>query len=504
MAAPLVLALGLVVPQSVGLFGSPATFPTGGVPTTVLAGDLDRDGALDLVAPTTAATTSILLGDGHGAFAAASPVAASGATVLGDLTGDGILDLVTGSGSAVEIRAGDGAGGFGAPASFSATSPHAMSAADVDADGDLDLVATADGRAGLFVHLGDGAGALAAETTAAPGDAGGELALGDFDGNGLPDAATSRADVLSIALATGGGGFATSYSQVSPSSAFFPFGAVAVADVTEDGRLDVVAARNDLHFLLAVGFLVLVGDGAGGAAGSIPLNQTSAFPVAFSVSDVTGDGRSDLSFVRANLFAPSVYVREGLGGGSFAASVPYASGGTARFVTTADLDGSGRLDVAAANLESNVGVLLNVAPLPAGLTTSGTGTPGCAGIHGIAATSPPTLGNAAFAIVTTGAPPSSLGLLLVADVADPVGHDVFGIGVIEHLDFFASSLLLPLNALSDGAGYGLAPVPIPNVASFAGATVHAQTKWLWLGAVACDPSPFGLSSSKLLSIVLGP
>jgi hypothetical protein len=98
----------------------------------------------------------------------------------------------------------------------------------------------------------------------------------------------------------------------------------------------------------------------------------------------------------------------------------------------------------------------------------------------------------------TGAPtPSSLGLLLVADAQDAAGSDLFGFGFLLHVDFLASAFVLGLDATSDVDGYGVAPLPIGSVPSLAGATVYAQSLWLWL---ACAPSPLHPSMSRGLAI----
>jgi hypothetical protein len=103
-----------------GTFQSPVAIPVVGEPRSVVAGDLNGDGKLDIVAsttkttfasygyyggydPTTTVSTKVLLGSGNGTFARgiSSTVtsypdyAISHASALGDFNGDGRPDLVT-------------------------------------------------------------------------------------------------------------------------------------------------------------------------------------------------------------------------------------------------------------------------------------------------------------------------------------------------------------------------------------------------------------------------
>jgi len=121
------------------------------VPSRMAAADFDHDGDLDLVAGTVGGGTTvhILLNDGaspNNSFAlASSPSVGSRAVFVaaGDLNRDGDIDIVAETEVSDDIRVliGDGAGGFGPALPFaSGQSPNGIRLGDVDLDGDLDAI----------------------------------------------------------------------------------------------------------------------------------------------------------------------------------------------------------------------------------------------------------------------------------------------------------------------------------------------------------------------------
>src|SRR4029079_3829533 len=80
-------------------------------------------------------------------------------------------------------------------------------------------------------------------------------------------------------------------------------------------------------------------------------------PFSVTTADVNGDGRVDL--VTANRLSNTVSVLLGDGDGTFVAQTPYAVGTNPFSVTAADVNGDGQADLIAANMSSNtVSVLL--------------------------------------------------------------------------------------------------------------------------------------------------
>jgi hypothetical protein len=178
-------------------------------------GDYNGDGRLD-VAVGNFETVSVLLGDGNGGLApaAGSPFPSPGgylfaSVVAGDFNGDGNLDVATGAGfgTAISVMPGDGNGALslapGSPMSVASGVGRSLASADFDGDGNLDLARTAADDDSVHVLLGDGAGRL----TQAPGSpfaTGGDypqrVRVADFDCDRRPDLAIANieSDTVSV------------------------------------------------------------------------------------------------------------------------------------------------------------------------------------------------------------------------------------------------------------------------------------------------------------------
>ncbi|MHC2000252.1 cadherin-like domain-containing protein [Methylobacterium sp. CM6241] len=147
---------------------------------------------------------------------------------------------------------------------------------------------------------------------------------------------------------------------------------VTVADVNEDGKLDILTANNSSNTVS-----VRLGDGAGGFSGTTNVSVGSE-PGSVTVADVNGDGHLDI--LTANSGNDTVSVRLGDGAGGFSGTTDLAVGSEPRSATVADVNGDGRLDILVANNDGRtVSVLLNTTTTalsfdPASVSSATTGS----------------------------------------------------------------------------------------------------------------------------------
>jgi hypothetical protein len=215
--------LSVMLADGLGGFSAPASIVAGSQPVSLALGDVNRDGYLDILAANHnggggPGSVTVALNDGHGGFSTTTtvPVVQAPITIaLGDLNRDGILDLVVASGltaGSVDVLLGDGLGGFtrvpGAPFATGAAT-YSVALGDINGDGILDIVAgnSIDGNLSLF--LGDGAGGFTAQAPLGLGGAApNAVALQDVNGDGSPDLVTLNAgQTVGVALNDGHGGF---------------------------------------------------------------------------------------------------------------------------------------------------------------------------------------------------------------------------------------------------------------------------------------------------------
>lgn len=286
-------------------------------PGAMELGDLDGDGAPDLVVTMRVGGQEVLdvrrgLRDGTFAPVAGSPFVVYAAeetwkpaVILADVDGDGALDVITANGrrGTVEILRGDGHGALGRPRSLSldGTGRFYLSYADVDGDGARDIVASHEPRHDAPGHIvvlrGDGKGDFAPPQTAADVMAAAALeAVADVDGDGDADIVLSHDDTTRLTLLLNRGDATFAPAPGSPLDLGWPAFDVAVADADGDGRADLVVATVDTSDRGAGSRVVVLRGAADGfvpATGSPYASGAGAYDVA--VADVDGDGRLDIA-----------------------------------------------------------------------------------------------------------------------------------------------------------------------------------------------------------------
>lgn len=280
--------VGVLLNLGAGVFGPVTSYPglMTGNPQAMGLADLNQDGRPDVVTVHNATgAAAVRLNQGAGLLGAASSYVIGAGTspttlALGDITGDGLPDLVaatSSTGSTFIILPGTGTGGLGpTPAQqLSSGSCAWLTLGDANVDGRLDIVAATSAVSVTF--LGQGNSTLVYAPPYQSPQSGTSPVLVDLNGDGLPELVSALSGGTSLGVTLGvSGGFGPALS-VSPGAGNLPI-CLAVGDLNEDGRPDVVLANHGQSFVGTIGVLLnaspvltFTAPGSGSAGGSLTL-----------------------------------------------------------------------------------------------------------------------------------------------------------------------------------------------------------------------------------------
>lgn len=255
--------------------------------------------------------------------------------VLGDLDGDGDLDVITLNHTADShtVWRNDGQGEFTVSQTFSANDCLGAALGDLDGDGDLDAFVLGVGPNSVWFN--DGAGTLTKGPQNLGSRPGYDVALGDLDGDGDLDAVVGNSTAqLNEVWFNDGQGIFTAGVDFEP--LYTP--GVALGDLDGDGDLDVYAAN--FSSAGGAGDRIWLNNGQGVFSDSgQALGSSRGMKVA--LGDLDGDG--DLDAVVGNSVTDPVDIWFNDGAGSFT----HASVGVMNRLAVAlgDFDGDGDLDL---------------------------------------------------------------------------------------------------------------------------------------------------------------
>jgi hypothetical protein len=147
-----------------GTFQLPVGVPVVAMPTSVVAGDFNKDGLLDIAVCSQGngvGYVSVLIGNGGGTFQPAMTLNFTGTNptsiVSADFNGDGILDLAVSDGNGVDVLLGIGNGQFSPAITTSNVFEGILVADDFNGDGITDIaVASAESGLQVLTGIGDG------------------------------------------------------------------------------------------------------------------------------------------------------------------------------------------------------------------------------------------------------------------------------------------------------------------------------------------------------------
>ncbi len=301
---------------------------------------------------------------------------------IGDLDGDGKPDVVvanrsTNTVSVYRNTSSSGSitsGSFASPVDFALSSPGGscfrVALGDMDGDGKLDIVAVANSSGSFAVFrntstsgsITSGSFASSVPFLTATGSSPVDLALGDLNGDGKLDVAVinEASSTVSIYRNTGGSPGSINFAvRVDYATGPYPEG-IAIGDLDGDSKPEMVITSEGSNSVIVYKNNSTGTFTAGSFAASYFTTGNSPFDVA--IGDLDGDGKPDLSVTNYGDNTVSVLRNTGSSGSiNFATNVDFATGSNPQAVAVGDIDGDGKADIAVTNSGGNsLSVIRNI------------------------------------------------------------------------------------------------------------------------------------------------
>jgi hypothetical protein len=334
--------------------------------TAVALGDMDGDGDLDVVAGNENQTNRLYLNNGTADpfnGVTGSDITADAhrtqAVALGDIDGDGDLDMVAGNTATQTNRlylnngtADPFNGVSGSDITADAHHTQAVALGDIDGDGDLDMVAgnTADQTNRLYLNNGtaDPFNGVTGSDITTDSHSTRSIVAGDIDGDGDLDVVAGNINQTNRLYLNNG--TADPFNAVTGSNITadaYDTRIIVLGDMDGDGHLDVVAGNfNQANRLYLNNGTA---DPFNGISGS-DITTDTHYTWSMALGDVDGDGDLDVMAGNSNQ-TNRLYLNNGTTdpfNGVTGSDITTDSHHT-RSIAAGDMDGDGDLDIIAAN-----------------------------------------------------------------------------------------------------------------------------------------------------------
>lgn len=296
----------------------------------------------------------------------------SSGVAIGDIDGDGKADLVVsyGFGGYIFVYRNISSSGSLTSSSFSSYTTFATAGgsnyvrlADMDNDGKLDIVTAATGNSISVLRNTATSGVINASSFATSanfstvGNSPADLALADFDQDGKIDIATtcSNSNAVYVLRNNSTPGTLSFNIAVSFATGISPKELYAV-DLDGDGKPDIAVANYSSNTISVLRNTSVPGILAAGSFASGVSFPTGTSPWGITAADIDGDGKPDLAVTNYSSSTISVFRNTASSGtfttASLAAKVDFNTGTNPKDIAAGDIDGDGKVDIAAVNYTS--------------------------------------------------------------------------------------------------------------------------------------------------------
>lgn len=299
-----------------GTFGAYEALGVGLVNVEAYTVDIDNDGDMDIITPDAFTNTiDVLYNDGTAKFSSKQHSTPNGADfiTIGDINNDGRIDVVAGRNFSrtYDVMLQDADGNFNHASTVNGGSSNASSSrlGDMNGDGFVDLVAiTGDNARTVSVYYGDGSGNFSfSNSYEFAGNVNDDIRLADLNYDGVLDiiaeSGTSNIEIFSLDQAG---------NVVDTESLTYGFGLtdIEIADADGDGYLDIYATNLNTDDIALFTNL----DGEGFDSGQT--FATGRGPSDLTINDFNGDGVLDVASSNSSDASLGVLLQDAVASGT--------------------------------------------------------------------------------------------------------------------------------------------------------------------------------------------